>query len=235
MANRGRRGVQALFAANASSTISHTMWPAARWTCWINGVFSLGTRTRKSQSSAIAWPFFPVKPMVVMPRDRAAVNAARMFGERPEVESPRNTSPAWPSASTCRANKCSNPRIVADRGRHGGIGPQSQSGQGSAIEIEAHHQLGGEVLRVRRAAAVAREQDFLPGAERIVTTSAVRDTASTTRDLRAPRREHRARLRGTSSRGPRENWSSIHASPAFQHQVRVGALSPVLCAGAEAT
>ena len=39
--------------ASASSTISQTIWPAAMWTCWIKGVFSLGTRTSRSHSASI--------------------------------------------------------------------------------------------------------------------------------------------------------------------------------------
>ena len=43
------------------------------------------------------------------PRSRAVRSAARMFGERPEVDSASSTSPRWPSPSTWRANTCSKP------------------------------------------------------------------------------------------------------------------------------
>jgi len=35
----------------------------------------------------------------VIQRPRAALQAARMWGEPPKVDSPRNASPDWPSAS----------------------------------------------------------------------------------------------------------------------------------------
>src|SRR6185295_7485668 len=46
--------------------------------------------------------------------------------------------------------------VVADRGHGGRVGVQRDRGQRTAFALEAAYELGGEVLRFGRAAAVAR-------------------------------------------------------------------------------
>ena len=44
-----------------------------------------------------------------------------------------NTSPLRPSARTCRANTCSKPYVVADRGQRRSVGGEREGGQRGAV------------------------------------------------------------------------------------------------------
>src|SRR5246127_2392975 len=94
---------------SACSISSQMPWATARWICWMIGVSSLGATRRWLQATPIAAPLVPVKPMVTRPCSWATRSAARMFGERPEVDSTSSTSPRRPRPATWRANTCSNP------------------------------------------------------------------------------------------------------------------------------
>jgi hypothetical protein len=55
--------------------------------------------------------------------------------------------------------------VVADRGHGGRVGVQRDRGQRTAFALEAAHELGGEVLRLGRAPAVARDEQLVAAGE----------------------------------------------------------------------
>ena len=56
--------------------------------------------------------------------------------------------------------------VVADGGERGGVGGKRKGRERRAVEAEAADQLGGDVLRVGGAAAIAGEHDLAAGAQR---------------------------------------------------------------------
>src|ERR1700730_3591518 len=58
--------------------------------------------------------------------------------------------------------------IVADGRQSGSVGGQRDRGKRRTIDPEAHHQLGRQMLRVGRAAAIAGKQDLAARPQRVV-------------------------------------------------------------------
>src|SRR5579885_1783255 len=56
--------------------------------------------------------------------------------------------------------------VVANGGQNRGIGGQRERGVRTALALEAAHKLGCEVLRLRRASPIPRDQYLMPGRER---------------------------------------------------------------------
>ena len=84
--------------------------------------------------------------------------------------------------------------VIADRGEHGAVGGERDRRQRAAVELEAREELGGDVLGVRGAAAVAGEQHLAAGAKR--TGDAVGDRRKRAAQLRivSGAFQHRARI-----------------------------------------
>ena len=55
--------------------------------------------------------------------------------------------------------------IIADRGNNGAVGGQRDSRQRMAVKIQPRQEFAGDMLRVGGAAAISRDQQFIPGAE----------------------------------------------------------------------
>ena len=98
------------------------------WICWMSGCRLGGAQAEIAQRRMGAPAAVPVKPTVVTPSSRAARSAPSMFGERPEVEMPKNTSPVRPTAHLAR-EQVLVAVVVADRGEHRGVGGQRDRGQ----------------------------------------------------------------------------------------------------------
>ena len=104
--------------------------------------------------------------MTTIPCFRACSQATVTFGEVPEVEIARQTSPLVPSASICLAKTFSNPVSFATQvGKHATIGGQRDSRQAATLLQKAVNQLAGDVLRVGGRAAVAENQKLAFGFE----------------------------------------------------------------------
>ena len=81
----------------------------------MTGVSSLGATNRWSQSAPSASPLLPVKPMVTSPRFLAVRSAARMFGERPEVDNAEQHVAAQAKALDLPREHLFETVIVGDR------------------------------------------------------------------------------------------------------------------------
>ena len=141
--------------------------PAMMWICWISGVASDGACRQMSQRRRISPPERPVSPTTASRLSRAASIARRMFGERPDVDNAKNTSPALPRASDLALEHPLETVIVADRGQDRAVGRQRQCRRRRAVVIEPRQQFAGDVLGVAGAAAIAGEQQLVAAGERI--------------------------------------------------------------------
>ncbi len=56
--------------------------------------------------------------------------------------------------------------VVGDAGQHAGVGRQRDGGQRGALALKAAHQLGGHVLRVGGAAAIAEDEQLAATVQR---------------------------------------------------------------------
>ena len=146
------------------STISQIAWINVMWTSCTRAVQSSGTLMWISASA----PGFPA--VAAGERDRLQparprrLSAATTFGDAPLVEIPNATSPAAPSASTCRANTCSNAVVVGHARQQARVGRQRHRRKPRPLPLKPPDELGGEVLRVAGAAAVAEHQQLATGA-----------------------------------------------------------------------
>src|SRR5258708_38913380 len=95
------------------STNSHRICPIKLCVSCMRCVSLLSTISARSQSDFTLPPSRPSKPITMITCSRACSQAATMFGEVPEVEIARQTSPFAPSASIWRANTFSNPVSLA--------------------------------------------------------------------------------------------------------------------------
>jgi len=57
--------------------------------------------------------------------------------------------------------------VIANRGQRRGVGGQSDGGQRSALGFKTANHFGGDMLRIRRAAAVAAEKDAVALAQAV--------------------------------------------------------------------
>jgi hypothetical protein len=75
---------------------------------------------------------------------------------------------AWlPEREHLPGEQVLEPEVVADGGCRRRIGAKCERGQGRAIDVEAHHQFGREVLRVGRAAAITGQQYLFSRPQRL--------------------------------------------------------------------
>jgi hypothetical protein len=88
-----------------------------------------------------------------------------MFGDDPEVENPKSTSPVFATALDLAREEVLVAVVVADRRHHGVSTVSAKARQPRTVEGEAAHHLAGEVLGVGGAAAVAHEQQLVAAAK----------------------------------------------------------------------
>ncbi len=131
------------------------------WSCWICAVSSDGAAsTTIAQRHASASARSCLKPTVTSPSSRAACSAAITFGERPEVEIADEHVALVSQRAKLAREHLLEAVVVADRGQRRGVGGERDGGERRAVVDEAADQLGGDVLGVGGAAAVAGEQDL---------------------------------------------------------------------------
>ena len=97
-----RNGRKLLFCGNGGSAADAQHWAGelvSRFYYDRPGLAAIALTTDSSLP-----PLRPVNAITCMPRTRATSAARSTFGELPDVEIATSTSPAWPSASTWRAN-----------------------------------------------------------------------------------------------------------------------------------
>ena len=126
----------------------------------------VGVRARRSgggRAPRSSPPPSPVRPTVTRPRSRAARRASTTFGERPEVLMPRATSPGRPWASTCRRKTAAKPMSLPTAVTTEGSVVSAIAERPAPLAREAAHELGHEVLRVGRGAAVAEGEHAAAG------------------------------------------------------------------------
>ena len=102
--------------------------------------------------------------MVTRPRSRAASSARNTFGERPEVEMARNTSPGPPKPAHLPLEHMLEAVIVSHRGQHGRVGGERQRRQWPPVDQIAREKFGGEMLSISSAATIAGDQELATGA-----------------------------------------------------------------------
>ena len=152
----------------SSPARSRRRWraPTVRWICWITGVSSLGATNRWSQNSPGALPLVPVKPMVTRPCARAVRSAASMFGERARGGKRQQHVAALAEARDLAREHLFEAVIVGDRRQCRGVGGQRDRGVAGTVLLVAADDLGGDMLGVGGAAAIADDQELVAGAQR---------------------------------------------------------------------
>ena len=108
----------------------------------------------------------PVKPMVTMPFSRAVRSAARMFGERPEVDQRQQHIAALAEACDLPREHLFEAVIVGDRRQCRGVGGQRDRGVAGTLLFVAADDFSGDMLGVGGAAAIADDQELVAGAQR---------------------------------------------------------------------
>ena len=102
------------------------------------------------------------------PWRRASRSAASTLGLRPEVEMPTATSPGAAEGFDLAAEDRLEAEIVGAGGEGRGIRRQRDGCDRGRFCVVADHQLGGDVLRIAGAAAIAEDQQLAAGAQRTV-------------------------------------------------------------------
>ena len=85
-----------------------------------------------------------------------------MFRDLPLVDITMRTSPGLPSASTWRGENLLVPEVITDSGENGGISGETYCGERWASDDVVANQLGGKVLRIGSAPAVATVRTLCP-------------------------------------------------------------------------
>ena len=140
------------------------MWAAVMCTCWMIQVVEEGARNSRSQRSAMAPPAAPVKPKVTSPPARAASSARSTFariagGRDAEKDVARPAEPL-----DLPLEDAIEPVIIAGGGQGGAVRGERDRREGRVVEEQAGDEFAGDVLRVRRTAAIAREHQLVAGA-----------------------------------------------------------------------
>lgn len=89
------------------------------------------------------------------------------LGDRPEVEIAISASPRAAETADLAFEDFIEAVVVADRGKNGCVGGQSDGGQGIAVKIESRKEFPGDVLRVSRTAAITRNEHLAASAKDI--------------------------------------------------------------------
>ena len=90
-----------------------------------------------------------------------------MFGERPEVDSARSTSPGRPRTLDLPGENLLKSVIVGDGGERGRIGRQGDGGVAGPFFPVTPDDFRGDVLGVGGASAVSDQKHFVSGTERV--------------------------------------------------------------------
>ena len=148
------------------SRAAHRACTATRCTSWTAAVDAAATASTSSASVGERVRAGPGQRPHGQPGVAAALGRrAARCGLRPLVDSSTSTSPGRPCACTCRANISLDAVVVDDRRQAGGLGAQRDRRQRPPLVAEPADQLGGEVLRLGGAAAVAGGQQPAAAAE----------------------------------------------------------------------
>src|SRR6266516_6038675 len=105
-------------------------------------------------------PSLPVNATVTMPSSCAAAAPRSTLGELPLVENCDRDVPAATESPGLARKYLFVTIVVAHAGEYRGVRRQGDGRERTSLEAESTHKFRGDVLRVRRAAAIAEEQNF---------------------------------------------------------------------------
>ncbi len=116
-------------------------------------------------AKAASFPARPLSPIVTICLVCATSMARSTLGELPLVLRAECNVSGGAEAGERAGKDFIVPIVVADGGDRGTIGAEREAGQAAAFEKKASGKFGGKMLCVGGAAAIAKEQDFVAGAQ----------------------------------------------------------------------